>query len=138
MDDDGGADIPVAPLADMVFLLLAFLVCVAVLRSGAALDLPETSSTAPAVAPRGASLALTLQEGAGDVGVALDGRAEERVPCDPEAVAAAIRRITAGEPAGEIAIRADAGVPYHRVRALLRGAQLAGATEASIAGRPSR
>ena len=138
--DESEIDIPVAPLADMVFLLLAFLVCVAVLKTGAgtAVDLPETAAGAVRAQLGMAEIRLSLDAGATLLEVEAPGQAPVTSAIDAESLRAILRAAVQSTPAGTpLVLRADARTPYAAVRAVSTAAKEAGAGELVIASRPA-
>lgn len=138
-----------APMVDMVFLLLVFFMCVSAVSGGRArmkLDLPET------VAAKAAGSADTDTAGATAAGAAteatqapqlvlsLSARGElslNGVMLAPEALPATLRRLRAeagaGAPPPQVRIRAEASVPYRQIQTLLLACSQAGIDKISYA-----
>lgn len=131
-----------APMVDMVFLLLVFFMCVTAVSGGRArmqVALPQThtAGAAGAQAETGAQVVLSV----GALGaLSLNGRL-----CDTSELLPQLRRIRTQEAEGmSVRIRADADVPYSRIEPLLKACSEAGifnvsyaAYEATLARAPS-
>ena len=123
------SDINMTPLIDvMLVLLVIFIVTAPLIGRSLKLDLPKAGGS-NAQTPAFLALALDVQ-----------GRLYLRgQPATPEVVAQAVREAARRDPDTEVQLRADQGVPYGRVAALIDLVQQAGlkrigfATEAPTA-----
>jgi len=119
-------EINMAPLIDMVFILLIFFLVTTtfVRESGVEVQRP-TAATAAA-----------KEKGALIVAVAGDGRIfVERRQVDLRSVRGLVERFLAEDPAGAVIIAADKTTPTGRTIAVLDQARLAGAREVAVAAR---
>ncbi|XAH23451.1 biopolymer transporter ExbD [Xylophilus sp. GW821-FHT01B05] len=122
------SDINVTPLVDvMLVLVVVFLLTAPLLASSIRLDLPQAASAAPVSKP--ASLAVVMDKSGQ---VFLDDK-----PVAVEAVAARFADAARADPATELQLRADAGVPYGRVVEVLGLAQKAGLTRIGFMADPA-
>jgi biopolymer transport protein ExbD len=128
MDNNGGdeAEINMAPLIDMVFILLIFFLVTTtfVRESGVEVQRP-TAATAAA-----------KQKGALVVSVAGDGRIfVERRLVDLRAVRGLVERFLAEDPSGAVIIAADKSTPTGRTVEVLDECRLAGAKDVAVAAK---
>lgn len=112
-----------APMIDMVFLLLVFFMCVSTLSQAGhrvELDLPESTSSE---VPKELSdrMILSLQKD----GTCYLGGAEVEVSALPERLAALQKRF----PAIKLRIRADKETPFSEVKAAMQAAAKAGISD---------
>jgi len=122
----GPTEINMAPLIDMVFLLLIFFLVTAsfVRESGVDVNRP-VAATATEV--RNASLI---------VGVTADGMVHvDRTVLDIRSVRPAVERFLAETPAGAVVVAADEAVTTGRLVRVLDQCRLAGASNLSVAAR---
>lgn len=141
-----------APMVDMVFLLLVFFMCVSAVSGGRArmkLDLPETvaakaagsADTDTAGATAAGAGAATAATQAPQLVLSLSARGElslNGVMLAPEALPATLRRLraeggAAGVPPPQVRIRAEASVPYRQIQTLLLACSQAGIDKISYA-----
>jgi len=112
-----------APMIDMVFLLLVFFMCVstlAIAEKAHPVALPESAQSE---VPEDLSNRLTIT-------VAADGSVYAgSVPIDRERLAARLKAALQGRPDLKVHVRADRGVPYGRIRRILQTCADAGVWE---------
>ncbi len=122
------SDINVTPLVDvMLVLVVIFLLTAPLLASSIRLDLPRAAATAPQAAD--ASLTVVLDK-AGQAFL------EDR-PVADDALAARFAERAAQDTGTEVRLRADVGVPYGRVVAVLGLAQHAGLSRIGFVADPA-
>lgn len=123
------SEINVTPLVDvMLVLVVIFIITAPLLASSVRLDLPRTDAAKPSDAP----LFVT---------VALDKTGQAFVddkPATPEQLARRLAEAARANPATEIQLRADAGVPYGRVVEIMGAAQKAGLNRIGFIADPGR
>ncbi|MES2184701.1 MAG: biopolymer transporter ExbD [Pseudomonadota bacterium] len=122
------SDINVTPLVDvMLVLVVIFLLTAPLLASSIRLDLPKAAASAP----QGTDTSLT---------VVLDKAGQaflEDKPVADTALAARLAQAAAQDAGTELRLRADAGVPYGRVVAVLGLAQHAGLSRIGFVADPA-
>lgn len=121
------SDINVTPLVDVMLVLVVILIITApLLASAIRLDLPKAESARP----RAASTSVT---------VVVDARGQAHVAdqaVEDEALRRVLTQAAARDPATELQLRADAGVPYGRVVALIGLAQASGLSRIGFVADP--
>jgi biopolymer transport protein ExbD len=128
LDNEGDAALDMAPLIDVVFLLLIFfMVATSFAREEQQLDLdlPEARSAAPGDSPR--ELVLDLLPGGA---LRLDG--QDLSSAELPGRLAELARVDSRR---ALLVRADRGLEYGRVVAVLDLCRLAGLTNAALATR---
>lgn len=123
---DGGTG---AAFADIVFLLLAFLVTVFSLK--AALDLPDTDARHQSASAEVVSLNVVQRDGA----YYLQAREKLYAMSDEGALVTAIRELTRAGSSPVLEVGAEASVPFAIVRSVMSAAQDAGFESLSIVTR---
>ena len=121
------SDINVTPLVDVMLVLVVIFILAAPLLAGSLrLELPRAQGATPGAA------APTLQiEMARSGALALNG-----APIDEAQLPERLRAIARASPNLEIALRADAAVPYGRIAWLMGVAQTAGLTRIAFVADP--
>jgi biopolymer transport protein TolR len=123
------SEINVTPLVDvMLVLVVIFIITAPLLASTVRLDLPKTGAARPSDAP----LFVT---------VVLDKSGQAFVddkPASTEQLAQRLVQAAKANPATEIQLRADAGVPYGRVVEIMGAAQKAGLNRIGFVADPGR
>lgn len=121
------SDINVTPLVDVMLVLVVIFILAAPLLAGSLrLELPRAQGLAPGVTP------VTLQiEIARSGELALNGEA-----IDESALATRLSQVASASPGTEIALRADAAVPYGRIAWLMGVAQSAGLSRIAFVAEP--
>jgi biopolymer transport protein TolR len=111
------SDINMTPLVDvMLVLVVIFIITAPLLASSVRLDLPKTEAAKPSDAPLFVSVVLDKSGKA-----FIDDK-----PATMEQLAQRLALAAKANPATEIQLRADAGVPYGRVVEIMGAAQKAG------------
>ena len=122
------SDINVTPLVDVMLVLVVIFILAAPLLAGSLrLELPRAQGTAPAAS--GPSLLIEVDRTGG---LQLDGKAIAE-----DALAPSLAAVAAERPGTEIALRADAAVPYGRVVELMGFAHAAGLTRIAFVAEPA-
>lgn len=116
-----------APMIDMVFLLLVFFMCVSTISGGAARVPAELAESVRARVPKELARRLPVTVLAG--GAVFVGAAE--VPAD--GLEARLREEFRREPRLLVNVRAEGAVPFEAVKAVLRAAAAAGAGDVVFA-----
>lgn len=117
--------INITPLVDVVLVLLVvFILSAPLMARQLALDVsppapPHVAAAVSPDAPGPAPVAVVELDAAG--GVRLDGRA-----LDAAALRAGLQALAASHPGAEVRLRANVGVPYGQVAALIGTVQAAG------------
>jgi biopolymer transport protein TolR len=122
------AEINVTPMVDvMLVLLIIFMVAAPLLVTGVAVDLPKTSAKA-------------LPSDQEPISVTIDARGQRSIGEEPLADAAFAARLQALREArgadARVVIRADAGLPYGEVAALLADVTGSGFTKVALVNQP--
>ncbi|MBU1277349.1 MAG: biopolymer transporter ExbD [Proteobacteria bacterium] len=128
MDGDNGAEpeINMAPLIDMVFILLIFFLVTTTFVREAGVEVQRPT----------AATAAAKQKGALIVAVASDGRIfVDRRQVDLRAVRGLVERFLAEDPTGGVVIAADKATPTGRTVEVLDECRLAGAKDVAVAAR---
>ncbi|MCF8033937.1 MAG: biopolymer transporter ExbD [Desulfarculaceae bacterium] len=119
-------EINMAPLIDMVFILLIFFLVTTTFVREAGVEVQRPTAATAAAKEKGALI----------VGVTGDGRIfVERRQVDLRSVRGLVERFLAEDPAGAVIIAADKTTPTGRTVAVLDQARLAGAKEVAVAAR---
>lgn len=119
-------EINMAPLIDMVFILLIFFLVTTTFVREAGVEVQRPTAATAAAKEKGALI----------VGVAADGRIYvERRQVDLRSVRGLVERFLAEDPAGAVIIAADKATPTGTTVAVLDQARLAGAKEVAVAAR---
>lgn len=119
-------ELNMAPLIDMVFILLIFFLVTTtfVREAGVEVDRPQAASAA------------AKAKGAMTIAVAADGRIYiERRQVDLRSVRGLVERFLAEDPQGAVIIAADKDTPTGRTIAVLDQCRLAGARDVAVAAR---
>lgn len=122
-----------APMVDMVFLLLVFFMCVTAVSGGRArlkLDLPQTAAATAGGAAKGSPQIVLSIAAAG--ALEIDG-----VPCEQVELLPRLRRLRAQTPA-VVRVRADAATPYQAIAPVLAACRAAGFATVSYAATEAR
>ncbi len=123
------SEINVTPLVDvMLVLVVIFILSAPLLAASIRLQLPRAEGAQPMAAGT-QTLALALDAG-GQVWV-------QGEPVADAALAGRLRELAARQPDAEIALRADAGVPYGRVVQIMGAAHAAGLTRIGFVAEPA-
>lgn len=122
------ADINVTPMVDvMLVLLIIFMVAAPLLVTGVAVDLPKTSAKA-------------LPSDVEPISVTIDARGQRSIGEEALSDAAFAARLAALREARgvdvRVVIRADAGLPYGQVAALLADVTGSGFTKVALVNQP--
>ncbi|MFT3664009.1 ExbD/TolR family protein [Piscinibacter sp.] len=111
------SDINMTPLIDvMLVLLVVFMITAPLMSSALRLELPRAEGAQPSEAPRSLELAI---DAAGALFVA-------GAPVDEAVLRARVAEAARANPATEVQLRADRGVPYGRVAELIGLVQAGG------------
>ncbi len=104
------SDINMTPLIDvMLVLLVIFMITAPLMSSALRLDLPRAEGAQPSDAPQSLELAIDAQGRLFAAGAAVD----------EDALRARVAEAARLNPATEVQLRADRGVPYGRVAELI-------------------
>ena len=122
------AEINVTPMVDvMLVLLIIFMVAAPLLVTGVAVDLPKTSAKA-------------LPSDVEPISVTIDARGQRSIGDEALSDAAFAARLAALREArgaeARVVIRADAGLPYGQVAALLADVTGSGFTKVALVNQP--
>jgi biopolymer transport protein TolR len=122
------AEINVTPMVDvMLVLLIIFMVAAPLLVTGVAVDLPKTGAKA-------------LPSDVEPISVTIDARGQRSIGEEPLSDAAFAARLEALHEArgsdARVVIRADAGLPYGQVAALLADVTGSGFTKVALVNQP--
>jgi biopolymer transport protein ExbD len=112
-----------APMIDMVFLLLVFFMCVSSLSQAARrtpVDLPDSAESKVPENPASRASVSVLADGTLYIGAQRG---------DLDALGRQVRRALAADPKLRIEVRSDRGAPFAEVRRVLRACAEAGACE---------
>jgi len=122
------SDINVTPLVDvMLVLLVIFMVTAPILQSGVAVDLPPAASGG-------------LGQESDDLIVSIDAAGTfylEDSPVDDGELERRLEAVAAESSTRRVYVRADAGVEYGRVMAVLDAIRTAGLSRVGLATRPA-
>ena len=122
--------INVTPLVDVMLVLVVILILAApVLAAALRVQLPQAQGTAP-MAPPAPQQSLGLEIDA-QGGLSIDGET-----LDEAALRARLATLAAANPEAELQLRADAGVPYGRVVAVMGWANAAGLARIGFVAEP--
>lgn len=116
-----------APLIDVVFLLLIFFLLTSTYLVNESVDLVLPTSSTATPAPQLPIVVTLARDGAVGVG-------DEKLPL--AAVAARVRELLAGDGRRAVRLKADAEVSVQRMLAVVDAVRAAGARELSLATRP--
>ncbi|SDM05980.1 biopolymer transport protein TolR [Oryzisolibacter propanilivorax] len=124
-------EINVTPLVDvMLVLVVIFILAAPLLASSIRLQLPRAEGAQPATGAAAGSIALAL-DASGQVWL------QDQPIADEAGLAERLRQLAARQPDAEIALRADAGVPYGRVVQVMGAAHAAGLTRIGFVTEPA-
>jgi biopolymer transport protein ExbD len=122
------ADINMTPLIDvMLVLLVIFIITAPLMVSAVKLNLPQAQGTSASNAPKSIAIAI---DASGQL------FANEQ-PVSLEALSSALHAAAQANPATEVQLRADAGVPYGRVVEVMGLAQKEGLGRIGFVAEPS-
>jgi biopolymer transport protein ExbD len=123
--------IPTASMADIAFLLIIFfMVTTAYSIDRTPMDLPETREQQQV--PKGAAILAITRDGGFRFSA---GEADSQPVADLDALAQAIRGVTAANSLHPFVIKADRLVPYGTIDQVLEQLRLAGAQNVSLLSR---
>ena len=123
------SEINVTPLVDVMLVLVVIFILAAPLLAGSIrLQLPRAEGTQPA---GGAPAFALVLDAAGQAWV-------QGQPVGDAQLAERLRQLAARQPDAEIALRADAGVPYGRVVQIMGAAHAAGLARIGFVAEPRR
>jgi len=123
------SEINITPLVDvMLVLLVTFILTAPLLTNAVRINLPKTSSTAPASPTKSVTVSID-----GDNRTFIDKRQVEAAALEPE-----LKQLVAVNPELALSLQADEGVPYRAVAKTIANIQRSGVTKLSVLTEPSR